>query len=121
MESYLHAAATIVLLSCGCMAFLPTVRARWHHLRGDYAAAAEIYERLLARRPERLQLYSALAEIYLLLPRADEQALQVFRKVVRCNLASPNREAIEEILMQKRSAERGVPAEAGMYLVKAAE
>ncbi|NUM75992.1 hypothetical protein HUU40_16640 [candidate division KSB1 bacterium] len=121
MEVYLHAAVAIVLLSCGCIALLPTVRARWHHLRGNYAAAAEIYERLLARHPERLQLYPALAEIYLLLPRADEHALQVFRKVVRYNLESPNREAIDEILMQKRLAEGGVQAKAGMASMKTAE
>lgn len=101
MVEFFLIAATMVLLLFGFFAFLPTTRALWHRYRRNYAAAAEIYERLLARQPERLQLYTALAEIYLLLPRNDAQALQVFHKVLRFNLHSPCREEMEEILAQK--------------------
>lgn len=92
------ALGTLILL--GFMVFSPSARARWHLFRCNYTAAAEIYEKLLARHPGRLKLYSTLAEIYLLLPRNDTQALQVFKKVLQFDLDTPNREEIEAIVVQ---------------------
>lgn len=92
------ALGTLILL--GFVMFSLSVRARWHLFRCNYTAAAEIYERLLARHPDRLKLYSILAEIYLLLPRNDAQALKVFKKVLQFNLETPNREEIDAIVVQ---------------------
>jgi tetratricopeptide (TPR) repeat protein len=93
-------AALGALILLGFVVFSPSARARWHLFRCNYTAAAEIYESLLARHPDRLKLYSILAEIYLLLPRYDAQALKVFKKVLQFNLDTPNREEIDIIVVQ---------------------
>lgn len=100
MAVFILTAVMLAALCGGYAVSAPTIRARWQLFRGNYAAAAEIYEKQLARHPHRLRFYSALAEIYLLLPRSDEQALQVFKKVLRFNLNTPNREEIEAIVLR---------------------
>lgn len=100
------------LILLGFMVFSPSLGARWHLFRCNYTAAAEIYEKLLARHPDRLKRYSTLAEIYLLLPRNDAQALQVFKKVVQFNLDTPNREEIDAIVVQSHLKDDCADAEA---------
>jgi tetratricopeptide (TPR) repeat protein len=113
------AMATLVRIFVGFMIFFPTTRARWHLFQRNYTAAAEIYERLLARHPGHLKLYSTLAEIYLLLPRNDEQALQVFKKVLQFNLDTPNREEIDIIVVQSYLKDGSADAEAVTILENA--
>lgn len=107
------------LILLGFMVFSPPIRARWHLFRCNYSAAAEIYEKLLTRRPDRLKLYSTLAEIYLLLPRNDAQALQVFKKVLQFNLDTPNREEIDAIVVQSYLKDGSADAEAVTILENA--
>jgi tetratricopeptide (TPR) repeat protein len=78
----------------GFALFSPTVKARLCLLRGDYTAAAQIYERLLARNPQRVKLYPALANLYLLMGRHDERALKVYKTILQLNLATNNRDEI---------------------------
>ncbi|MCI0692940.1 hypothetical protein L0337_13165 [candidate division KSB1 bacterium] len=111
--------ATFIRILVGFVIFWPTARARWHFFRCNYTAAAEIYEKLLARHPGRLKLYPTLAEIYLLLPRNDAQALKVFKKVLQFNLDTPNREEIEVIVVQSYLKEDNADAEAVTVLENA--
>ena len=112
-------AALIMSLLFRFVVLSPTACARWHLFRRNYAAAAEIYEWLVARHPGRLKLYSTLAEIYLLLPRNDEQALKVFRKVLQFNLDTPNREEIDTIVVQSYLKDGSADAEAVTILENA--
>lgn len=85
-------------LLLGFLFFSSMGRARMQRWRGNNNVAALIYESLLARRPNRRKLYSALAEIYLKMNRRDEAALQVYRRVLELNLPSPNRADLNAIV-----------------------
>ncbi len=98
------AVAIVVLPLLSFIMFSSTTRSRYYLLRGNYAAAASIYEVMLARHPQREKLYLPLAHIYLLLGRRDEQALKVYNAVLRLNLATPNREIIKEIVAKNQPA-----------------
>ncbi|MFQ5648993.1 MAG: tetratricopeptide repeat protein [bacterium] len=93
--------AMVVLPLFGFVIFSPTSRARIHYLRGSYLKAAKIYERLLARHPERLRYYPTLANIYLMLGRNDERALKVFKMIIDLNLARQIHPQIHAVLSQK--------------------
>ncbi len=98
------AIAIVVLPLLSFIMFSSTTRSRYYLLRGNYAAAASIYEGMLARHPQREKLYLPLAHIYLLLGRRDEQALTVYNAVLRLNLATPNREIMKEIVAKNQPA-----------------
>ncbi len=93
--------ALIALPMFGFVAFSATSRARLHYLRGNYIKAARVYERMLAKHPERLKYYGTLANIYLVLGRNDAQALRVFKMLVDLNLAKHIHPQINSILSQK--------------------
>ncbi|MCL4707732.1 tetratricopeptide repeat protein [bacterium] len=84
----------------GVMMFSPMARARFYLLQGNYNAAARIYENRLASRPNRVQLYSMLASIYLLAGRKDETAIKIYKTVLQLNLATRNRDEINTIVAQ---------------------
>jgi tetratricopeptide (TPR) repeat protein len=90
--------ALIVLPFIGVVLISPTIRARYHIFRGDYTAAAHIYEKLLVRRPHRKKLFSTLAGLYLRLERRDEAALKVYERVLQLNLAGRHRDEINSIV-----------------------
>jgi len=90
--------ALIVLPFIGVVLISPTARVRYHILRGHYAEAAQIYERLLARRPQRKKFYPALASLYLRLGRRDEAALKVYEIALQSDLADRSREEISAIV-----------------------
>lgn len=85
-------------LLLGFLFFSSVGRARMQRWRGNDNVAALIYESLLARRPSRQKLYSALAEIYLKMNRRDETALQVYRRVLELNLPSSYRADLNAIV-----------------------
>lgn len=91
-------------------AFSPTMRARYYLLRGKYQAAASIYERLIEKNPARLWLYPTLANVYLLAGRNDEQAIKVFKMILKLNLAFPHRDQIVHLVTQKYLTD-GKPAQ----------
>jgi tetratricopeptide (TPR) repeat protein len=88
--------ATFTLV--GFLAFSPKVRVRYHLWYRDYAAAARFYERILERHPGRVKHYSALATIYLLQGRRDDQAMKLYKTVLQLNLAVHGRERINSIV-----------------------
>jgi tetratricopeptide (TPR) repeat protein len=90
--------ALIVLPFIGVILISPTIRAHYHIFRGHYVEAAQIYEKLLVRRPNRKKYFSALANLYLRLGRRDETALKVYEMVLQLNLAVRNREEINSIV-----------------------
>jgi tetratricopeptide (TPR) repeat protein len=93
--------ATIVALpALGFIMFSPSVRARYFMLRCDYMAAAQIYEKILTRHPQRTRIYPALANLYLLLGRKDERALKVFKTILQLNLATPHRDHMNAIVAE---------------------
>jgi tetratricopeptide (TPR) repeat protein len=93
-------AALLLLPLLGFVVFSPVMRARIFLLRGNYAAAARLYERVLARHPNKVKHYPTLANLYLLLGRSDEKALKIYKTVVHFNLATRNREEINSVVAQ---------------------
>ena len=93
-------AAVIMLPMLGIIAFSPSTRARLHMLRGNYDAAAKIFELLLAHDPGRIKLYPPLANIYLISGRNDEPAMKVYKTILQLDLATNNREQISAIVAQ---------------------
>lgn len=104
--------AAFLLPIAGLIVFSPAMRARLHLLRGKYQAAAQIYERLLAANPGKLKLYPLLARIYLLSGRTDDQAIHIFKTILRLNLAQGQREQITAIVTQNYLLEGKTDAEA---------
>jgi tetratricopeptide (TPR) repeat protein len=94
-------AGLAVLFAFGVIGFSPLTRARLHLLRGNPAAAAQIYERMLNRHPERVKLYLPLANIYLSLGKRDERAMRAYKTILYLNLATRQREEINSIVAQK--------------------
>lgn len=84
----------------GVIMFSPMARARFYLLQGNYNAAARIYENRLASKPNRVQLYSMLASIYLLAGRKDEAAIKIYKTVLQLNLVTRNRDEINTIVAQ---------------------
>ena len=94
-------ALLLALPVLGMMMFSPTMRARIHIFRDNYAAAVKIYENILARFPNRVKLYPRLANLYLLMGRNDERAMKVYKMVLQLNLATRSREEINAIVAQQ--------------------
>ncbi len=94
------AAALLVLPLLGFAMFSPAARARFQLFRGNYLAAAQIYEKALTRQPRKVKLYPALANIYLILGRNDENAIKVYKTILQLNLNTHNRDEISTIVAQ---------------------
>jgi tetratricopeptide (TPR) repeat protein len=94
-------AGLIVLAALGLIGFSPAARARLHLLRGNPAHAAQIYEKMLQRHPERVKLYLPLANIYLNLGKRDERAMRAYKMILQLNLATRHREEINTIVAQR--------------------
>jgi tetratricopeptide (TPR) repeat protein len=92
--------AIILFPVAAFIVFSPAMRARLHLLRGNYLAAAQLYEKILQRRPGRVKLYPLLANIYLLLGRQDEQALRIYKAILQLNIATHKRDEISTIVAQ---------------------
>ncbi|MDQ7063543.1 MAG: tetratricopeptide repeat protein [candidate division KSB1 bacterium] len=94
------ALSAIIFPVAGAFLFIPGVRARYYLMRGNYLAASQIYERILEKNPGKIKLYRTLADLYLLMGRKDEQALKVFKMIMRLNLATPKQDEIQALLAQ---------------------
>lgn len=94
-------AAIVILPALGYLLFSAPSRARWQFLRGNYLAAAQIYERYLTQHPNKVKLYVKLANIYLISGRDDDRALKVFKTLINLNLAPHIHPQINSILAQK--------------------
>ena len=96
--------AAIVLPLLGMAAFSTTFRARYYLLRGNHAAAARIFEKLLAKHPERAKLnptlVNTLSNYYLLSGRTDDRALDIYETAQQAVLPSPRKEEMDHILKQ---------------------
>jgi len=103
--------AAIVLPLLGIAAFSSTFRARYYLLRGNHGAAARIFERLLAKHPERAKLNSTLvntlSNYYLLSGRTDNRALEIYETAQQSRSAgvSPRKEEMDNILKQHGHAD----------------
>jgi predicted Zn-dependent protease len=105
-------AGLIVLAALGLIGFSPAARARLHLLRGNPADAAQIYEKMLQRHPERVKLYLPLANIYLNLGKRDERAMRAYKMILQLNLATRHREEINTIVAQRYLTEGRMDADA---------
>lgn len=82
----------------GLYVFSPTLRARVYLLQGNNNRAADTYERLLKKHPEKVKLYPILANLYLLENRRDNKAIKTFEAILRLNILTPKRSAINSIV-----------------------
>lgn len=80
--------------------FSSTARARLHLFRGNLLAAAQIYEQILLRHPERVRLYPILANLYLLMRRQDEPAMKIYKAILNLNIATQKHEEINALVAQ---------------------
>ncbi|MCG3121137.1 MAG: hypothetical protein ALAOOOJD_04115 [bacterium] len=92
--------ALVMLPVLGFIVFSSSTRARLHLLRGNLLAAAQLYEKILARHPDRVKLYPLLANIYLLMHRQDERAMKIYQAVLNLNIATQKRDEINAIVAQ---------------------
>jgi tetratricopeptide (TPR) repeat protein len=98
------ALAAIVLPLLGMAALSSTFRARYYLLRGNHAAAAHIFEKLLAKHPERAKLnptlVNTLSNYYLLSGRTDDRALDIYETAQQSRSAgtSQRQEELDSIL-----------------------
>ncbi len=90
----------IFLPLAGFVALFPGPRAQYLIAMKKYEAAAGIYERMLEKQPERLELYPKLARLYLLTDKRHDFALNVFKTIVQLKLEIENRDKITTILTQ---------------------
>lgn len=100
------AVATLAVPLMGLFLFSPVFRARALAWRGNYGAAADIYENLLKQKPSRSGLYGKLANLYVLLNRKDKRAMQVYKMVMQLDLPTRQRPEIDLIMSQNALGER---------------
>jgi len=81
--------------------FVPTTRAKWLLVQGNYQKAALIYEAILMKKPGKAKLYPSLANVYLLLNRNDETAQKVYEIVLQMNINSQLRQRLDEMSNRK--------------------
>lgn len=93
--------ALIALPLLGFVAMSPVARARLHLMRGNFAAATQIYEGIVARNPGKVKLYPVLANIYLQQGRSDENAMKIYKTILQLNLTTVHRDEINAIVAQK--------------------
>lgn len=94
--------AVLVLLSTiGWVSTSPLPRAKFHLWRGNYLAAAKVYEKTLEHHPHQVKLLLPLADIYLRLRKNDAPAMRVYKTILQLNLTTRRREAINAIVAQK--------------------
>jgi tetratricopeptide (TPR) repeat protein len=83
MSLALMLTAVVMLPLLGFLVLSPAMRARYYLLRGDHAAVARIYERMLAKNPQRAKLnptiVTTLSNYYLMSGREDEHAQTVHK------------------------------------------
>ena len=106
MDVALLLTAAMVLPLLGFLVLSPAMRARYYLLRGDHAAVARIYERMLAKNPRLAQVNPAivttLSNYYLMSGRTDEHALAIHKTAQEAKLlASP----ADEYAARPRQAE----------------
>lgn len=82
------------------LAFSFQLRLRYFLKRGELRRAAQLYESVLQRAPQRFKLYPPLADLYLRLQRTDPTAIKVFKAIQQLNLPTPHRAAIDAILAE---------------------
>lgn len=104
--------ALLVLPVIGFFALSPSGRAQLHLLRGNYAAAAQVYEKALARHPERIKLYPPLGRIYLVLGRRDGQAIKIYKMILQLQLDVERHAEINTIVAQNFLTEGRTDADA---------
>lgn len=76
---------------------VPTARAKWLLMQGNYQKAALIYESILIRKPDRVKLYPLLANIYLILNRNDETARKVYDLALKMDISPDLRQRLDEM------------------------
>lgn len=107
---YLDRNRTILRIGLACIAVLaiwgmalawPHARVCYRLWRGDDEGAAQVYEKILQRHPQRVQFYSPLADVYLLSGRNDARAIKIYKAVLQFNLGSKaNRQEINAMVTQ---------------------
>ncbi len=98
---YLGGFALLLAVGAGFIFFSPAARARLQLMRGNEAKAVAIYEKQVARHPNRVSLYPTLARLYLREGRKDERALKVYKAVLQLNLATSQREELNAVVAQQ--------------------
>lgn len=90
--------ALFLLPAIWALIFIPGLRAHLLLLQGQYQRAAEIYEQILEKRPEKVKLYPILANIYLLEDRRDEASIKIFEAILKLNMLTNKRDEITSLV-----------------------
>ncbi len=84
----------VVALVVVVVSLSPELRANYLFWRGQNRKARKIYEALLERHPEKLNLYRKLGKIYYLENRRDKKALKIFELIIRLKIPFEYRDDI---------------------------
>jgi superkiller protein 3 len=91
-----------VLIPTGLAFFaVPSARAKFLLMQGNYQKAALIYESILMKKPTKVKLYPLLANIYLMMNRNDETAQKVYDLALKMDISSNLRQRLDEMNGQK--------------------
>jgi len=111
-EGLYAGSAFAAFLALSVVVFASAARVRFHQWRGNHQRAAQMYEKILARNPHRVKLYSRLADSYLHLGRKDERAMKAYKAILYFNLATRRREEINKVVAQNYLTEGRTDADA---------
>lgn len=99
---FIGAFLSVLLIPMGVAFFMvPTNRAKWLLIQGNYQKAALIYESILMNKPNKVKLYPPLANIYLLLNRNDKTARKVYDIALQMDISPQLRQKLDELTNQK--------------------
>ncbi|KAA3616097.1 MAG: hypothetical protein DWQ05_10130 [Calditrichaeota bacterium] len=104
----------------GFLAVSPALRVRFLLAKKKYVAAAQIYEKILIKHPNRINIFPKLAHIYLLAGRKDDQAIKIYKMIMHLNLSAEYHSQISSILTQNYISETNTADADGIHLLEAA-
>ena len=79
---------------------MPTNRAKLQLLQGNYHKAAQIYEFILLKSPQKIKYYLPLANIYTMQNRNDDTAVKVYKVVQQLSIDPQVKEKINKLTQE---------------------
>lgn len=96
----LYFAPLLVIPLVGALFVVPSLRAHFYLIRGNFAKAAELYEAILERNPGKTKLYQKLAKIYLLTGRKDAQAVAIYKTALQLSVPEKTKARVRALLTE---------------------
>lgn len=111
----------VLVFLLGAFLTIPEFRASYYLRRGKTRKARKIYETLLERNPEKLQVYRKLGEIYYQENRQDKKALRLFEIILKLKIPFQWRDEISTMVAKYYIIEGRKDTEAIKLIEKAVD